>query len=70
VVLVNAANTVVGFGLPGFRRNNDGAPPGSAWNSVLDTDPGAGLRGYAILHYGARCPLPRNQDENPTTPQH
>lgn len=58
VVLVNAANIVVGFGLPGFRRQDSGAPTRAGWNAVLRTDPGAGMHAYAILQNGARCPLP------------
>jgi hypothetical protein len=58
VVLVNAANTLVGFGLPGFRHQDGGAPPRSAWNAVLETNPGAGLHAYTILQDGTRCPLP------------
>jgi hypothetical protein len=60
VALVDGAGQVLGYGLPGFKSQDQaGMETGrSGWKSVFYADPGTTLRAYGILDDGARiCPL-------------
>jgi len=62
IALVDAAGKVVGFGVPGFRPQDETAPPGSGWNAIFYAMPGSTIHAYAILQDGRHiCPLRNDQ---------
>ncbi|WP_022722199.1 hypothetical protein [Rhodopseudomonas sp. B29] len=65
VALVDAENRVVGFGLPGFRSDQQ-APAAAAktagWTAIFASEPRRTVRAYGIVDDGQRiCPLPNNR---------
>jgi hypothetical protein len=57
VALVDSADKVVGFGLPGFKGDN-GTVRRSKWNANFYAAPGSEIGAYAILQDGRHiCPL-------------
>jgi hypothetical protein len=60
VALVDDAGRVIGFGLPGFRDQDEAnlAPSRSGWISIFYANPGNTARAYGIVDDGRRiCPF-------------
>jgi hypothetical protein len=71
VALVDPAGIVIGFGLPGFRNQDETnpAPPRSGWTSIFYSTPGNTARAYGIVEDGQRICALANQHYFPLLTQ-
>jgi hypothetical protein len=70
VALVDPTGVVIGFGLPGFRNEDEASPAArSGWTSIFYANPGNTIHAYGIVDDGRRiCPL-ANQHSFPLVVQ-